>query len=174
MKSLILVTTCCWLNLAYLTSAQDYYDSPTQTSLTPEMSASAAAAAASASSAFSAMFTEPVQDPGTPTGDDAGSSGPSSGGVTISRGGIIAIGVAVGFVVVFGGLSRTNTPPSLYLIILSRFVRTVLPGKEEILGGPSQHPQVRQARRNSFDTTPHRIPQERAKSEEKLKRHVED
>lgn len=56
------------------------------------------------------MFTDPVPDSNTPTGDDAGAAGPSSGSVTISRGGIIAIGVCVGFVVVFGGKMTTNTP----------------------------------------------------------------
>jgi hypothetical protein len=112
MKSLIPFTACCLLNLAYLTCAQDNFGaSPSPvSSLTPEMSAAAAASAASASSVFAAQFTQPVQDYGTPTGDDAGAAGPSdNGGVTISRGGIIAIGVAVGFVVVFGGKTHTRT-----------------------------------------------------------------
>lgn len=169
MGSSILFTACCWLHLAYLTLAQDTY-TPTATGNTPEMSA----AQASASREFAALFTDPVPDTNTPTGDDAGSAGPSSGSVTISKGGIIAIGVVVGFVVVFGGMLTTDTPASLYLTILSRFVCLVLLGKEEVLGDPSQHQKVREARRNCFDSTPIRIPQERAQPKEKLERHVED
>lgn len=96
-----LITTWCWLNFAYLSSAQNYYNHPSYTSMTPEMSA----AAASASSAFAAMFTNPVTELDPQSGDDAGAAGPSSGSTTISKGGIIAIGVVVGLVVVFGGMS---------------------------------------------------------------------
>lgn len=169
MGSSILFTACCWLHLAFLTFAQDN-NTPTPTGNTPEQSA----AQASASREFAAMFTEPVSETNTPTGDDAGSAGPSTGSVTISKGGIIAIGVVVGFVVVFGGMSRLNSLAKLYLTILSRFVCLVLPGQEEILGDPSQHPKVREARRNRFDSSPIRIPKERAESQEKLERHVED
>ncbi|KFZ10131.1 hypothetical protein V502_08297 [Pseudogymnoascus sp. VKM F-4520 (FW-2644)] len=100
MGSSILFTACCWLHLAFLTFAQDN-NTPTPTGNTPEQSA----AQASASREFAAMFTEPVAESNTPTGDDAGSAGPSTGSVTISKGGIIAIGVVVGFVVVFGVVS---------------------------------------------------------------------
>lgn len=162
MGSSILFNACCWLHLAYLTLAQDI--TPTATADTPEMSA----AHASASSEFAALFTDPVPQTYTPSGDDAGAAGPSSGSVSISRGGIIAIGVAVGFVVVFGSMSTTNSPVSLYLTVLSRFVCSVLPGQEEVLGDSSQHPKVRQARRNCFDSTQIRIPEERAQSQEKL------
>lgn len=171
MGSSILFTACCWLHLAYLTFAQDNNTpTPTHTGLTPEMSA----AEASASREFSALFTDPVPETHTPSGDDAGSAGPSTGSVTISREGIIAIGVVVGFVVVFGGRLRTNTPASLHLTILSCFVCPVLPGQEEVLGGPRQYPKVREARRNCFDSTPIRIPKKCAKPQEKLERHVED
>ncbi|KFZ11891.1 hypothetical protein V501_04521 [Pseudogymnoascus sp. VKM F-4519 (FW-2642)] len=102
MGSSILFTACCWLHLAFLTFAQDNNTpTPTPTGNTPEMSA----AQASASKEFAALFTDPVPPSNTPSGDDAGAAGPSSGSVTISRGGIIAIGVVVGFVVVFGVVS---------------------------------------------------------------------
>ncbi|KFY13119.1 hypothetical protein V492_03476 [Pseudogymnoascus sp. VKM F-4246] len=100
MGSSILFTACCWLHLAYLTFAQEN-NNPLPTGTTPEM----AAAEASASREFQALFTDPVTASSSPTGDDAGSAGPSSGSVTISKEGIIAIGVVVGFVVVFGVVS---------------------------------------------------------------------
>lgn len=122
MKSLILLSTCCWLKLAYLTSAQHNYDDfttepvPTTTIITPEMAASAS----SASSAFAAMFTRPVQDSGGDAGDassrnegsnaadEAGASGSDTQSITISKEGIIAIAVVVSLVVVFGSMSSNN------------------------------------------------------------------
>lgn len=171
MGSSILFTACCWLHLAFLTFAQDNNTpTPTPTGNTPEMSA----AQASASKEFAALFTDPVPASNTPSGDDAGAAGPSSGSVTISRGGIIAIGVVVGFVVVFGGMLTIDTPASLYLTILSCFVCPILPGEEEVLGDPRQYQKVRQARRNCSYSTPIRIPKERAQPQEKLEGHVED
>jgi hypothetical protein len=88
---------------------------PSPTIITPEMAASAS----SVSSAFAAQFTGPVQEQGSAAGDVAfsgdgsagdteGAGGQDTGSFQISKGGIIAIAVVVGFVVLFGSKSSSH------------------------------------------------------------------
>jgi hypothetical protein len=99
--------------------AQDSVSSVQPTSTISYTSLSPAMSSSSVASYFSSLATSaPIQpgsgpsagdagsSAGSSTGDtDAGASGPDSGSITISKGGIIAIIVVVVCVVIFGSMS---------------------------------------------------------------------